>query len=321
MLQAHIKSFYKHKRASVTLEAALIFPILILLFYFFYMFLMACTIQMSMKAVAVTTVNSIAAQIHSIDKVGQLVKRHAGFNIYEQGQAQSHQKDSVLDAAWLEEQLLAVLPEPIYTIVSEGRRGNWWPTANLAATLIGKDMFEAMLMELPESKGFEKERLSLVYLQLPDIVNYTDATVKLTLQYELPYSIPFLSKKFIIREQASQRAWLPDARASNYAIDDNDMFIQVISITPEPVRPGNKARITVKTKPHTQLDIEITYKSGKSVAKNLNTMQANDQGEITWEWFVSGNTTSGLWQYHIKEAGGGHEVKGVFEVRRKKQDT
>jgi len=315
MLLPRIKRLKIQKNGSIALEAALIFPILILLFYLFYMFLLACLIQMSMKSVAVTTVNSISSQIHVVDKLGQVVKLKTGFT----GQMNSSSTISIDDEGWLDQQLLSLMPEPIYSIIDQGKRGNWWPATNLAATLIGKNIFENMLIQLPESRGFEKERLSLVYLQLPDIVNYTDATVSITLQYELPYSIPFLNKSFVLREQASQRAWLPDTRSNNFTLTEDDMFIQFVSITPNPVRPGNKAAITVKTKPNAQISIEITYKSGTSVAKNLESKTANDRGEITWEWFVSGNTTPGLWQYHFTEVGGEAELKGVFEVKKKEK--
>ena len=307
MPRALIKAIRQQKQASVTLEAALIFPLIIIIFYLFYTFLIACSIQMTMKSLATSTVNSIGSQIYSVDKVGQLIKqsRHNDNKVSNDGSNN------------LEQHIVSILPEPIYTVVKEGKKGNWWPSANLATTLLGKHLIEDMLLLLPESGGLEKNRLSLVYLHLPDIVNYTDATVKLTLQYELPYRIPFLDKPFVIREQASQRAWLPDARSNHYDILDDDMFIQVVSITPNPVRPGHKAKIVVKTKPHASLDISITYKSGTSIAKNLEVQQANSEGELAWEWFVSGNTTPGLWSYTITEVGGNTEVKGVFEVRKK----
>lgn len=314
-LLARIKGFKRNNKGSVTLEAALIFPLIIIIFYLLYLFLLACMIQMSMKSVGVTMVNSIASQIHAVDKVGQLVKQTSGYS------GDDNNRGDMLDEEWkmLSDHIIAVMPEPIYSVIEQGQRGNWWPAENLATTILGKQLFENILLELPESRGFEKDRLSLVYLQLPDIVNYTDANVKITLQYELPYSIPFIGQSLIIREQASQRAWLPDARSSNFTVTEDDMFIQLVSISPNPVRPGNRAQITVKTKPQAQLNIKIIYKSGTSVAKNLEVMQANEHGVITWEWFVSGNTTPGYWEYDITEVNGDAALQGVFEVRKKEK--
>lgn len=314
-LQHHIKKFIWRKKASFTLEAALIFPIIVFVFIFFYMILLACSIQMTMKSVATTTVNSIASNIHAVDYIGQLAKR--GMD-RERGSSADQSSSTSNNEGELLGQLLTAIPEPFYSVAEQGRKGNWWPATNLATTLIGKKLIEQMLTQLPESKALDQDRISLVYLQLPDIINYSDATVKITLQYEFPFNIPFTNKRFVIREQATQRAWLPDSRSNNFETTDDDMFIQVISISPTPVRPGNKAKITVKTKPHAILDISIFYKSGASVAKNLESKQADENGEMSWEWFVSGNTTHGIWQYEINEVNGQAKAKGVFEVKKKK---
>lgn len=314
MLQRHIKKFSTRKKGSFTLEAALIFPLIILVFIFFYTILLACSIQMSMKSIAAATVNSIASNIHAVDYVGQLVKQ----NIHYEGIPVQSNTTTTHDGT-LSDQLLQAIPEPFYSVVEQGKNGNWWPATNLATTWVGKSVIENLITHLPESRGIDKDRISLVYLQLPDIVNYSDATVKITLQYEFPFTIPFTNKPIVIREQATQRAWLPDSRSSNYEINEDDMFIQVLSISPMPVRPGNKATITVKTKPHATLDIGIIYKSGSSIAKNLESKQADENGEISWEWFVSGNTTPGIWQYQVTEVNGQAEAKGVFEVKKKKE--
>src|SRR5690606_7464158 len=123
MLLARTKGFKHGSKGSVTLEAALIFPLIIIIFYLLYMFLLACMIQMSMKSVAVTTVNSMASQIHAIDKVGQFVKQTSGYS------GETYNSGEMLEEEWimLSNHIIAVMPEPIYSVIEQGQRGNWWP--------------------------------------------------------------------------------------------------------------------------------------------------------------------------------------------------
>ncbi|WP_067934464.1 thermonuclease family protein [Alicyclobacillus kakegawensis] len=69
------------------------------------------------------------------------------------------------------------------------------------------------------------------------------------------------------------------------------------------VHRGQKASITVRTKPKALGTIEVDYKSGPSKAKGLGPKYANASGLISWTWTVGTNTTRGSWPVIIRANG------------------
>jgi len=316
-LNQHQKTRFPEKTTnetgSITMEAALVMPIFILFLFVFYLLLMTISAQMALQATAASSVQQISAHMHPIALMVDEMKDRTGSNITIQfDNADEGWKKTVYDIS-------GVLPAPMDSLVQEGLKGNWWPAANVAGTILGKNILDTLIQSQVSSPVLQKDKVELAYLQLPDLINYTDLNVTLALQYELPIKIPLMNQVITIREQAVQRVWIPDVRPSYYEInEEEDAYIYLVSLTPNPVKPGHKATLKVITLPNTKIDLGIVYKSGSSVARHLGEVTSNDKGEAEWTWHVSGNTTVGTWSMNIKLPEKSYSVDHIFNVAKSK---
>ena len=94
--------------------------------------------------------------------------------------------------------------------------------------------------------------------------------------------------------------------------------IEIISIT-SPVRRGNKASISINTKPNTFCKITVYYKSGYSKAKGLEPKYSDKDGKCAWTWKVGTRTTPGDWKIIIS-AEGLEPIETYFTVTSKTSD-
>lgn len=69
------------------------------------------------------------------------------------------------------------------------------------------------------------------------------------------------------------------------------------------VRPGEDARVEIRTKPGALGTIQVDYLSGPSRAKGLYPKKADVEGDIAWVWKVGTRTTPGKWPVWISAAG------------------
>lgn len=303
------RNFINKQQGSITLEAALIMPVLLLFLLLFYIFLMISSAQMALQATASATVQQISSNIHPI----ALVVNKWNANNSSQLTTDSSENEEGIRAVIYE--LSGSFPAPINQLLQESLKGNWWPAINLAGTTLGKDVLERYIWTNANYPVLEKDRVDLVYLKLPDLLNGTDQNVVLTLEYKLPLKIPFTNQPVTIREQAMQRAWLPDTKSASFEVsNEEEHFIDIVSLQPNPVRPGRKATLKVVTTPNTLIQLNIVYKSGNSTAKNLGIITSNENGEAEWTWHVSGNTTEGEWLFQISLPNEQYEVEQTFQV-------
>jgi hypothetical protein len=101
---------------------------------------------------------------------------------------------------------------------------------------------------------------------------------------------------------------------SRAAEDGKESFnVSFVSLEPNPVRPGRKATLVIRTTPGTAVDLTIIYKSGLSQAKHLGSATADASGLVSWTWHVSGRTTPGQWNWQVSNADGGIWTQS-FEV-------
>lgn len=295
----------KEQCGSITVEAAIVMPMLLLFILTFYLLLMIVSAQMALQATASASVQQIAAHIHPVAL------------LVEEWDIQSNPNANQVEEGWrkLAYDISGSFPPPVNQLVQEGLKGNWWPAANLAGTYIGKDIFEVYIRSNATYPVLNSNKVELVYLQLPDLVKHTDQNVVMTLEYELPLKIPLFNQSVIIREQAMQRAWLPDPRPSNFEMGEEEQaYIHIVSLSPNPVRPGRKATLKVVTTPNTTIELNVVYKSGSSVAKHLGSVTSDENGEAEWTWHVSGNTTEGEWLFKLSLPAQQYELEQAFTV-------
>jgi hypothetical protein len=166
-----------------------------------------------------------------------------------------------------------------------------------------------------DERVLDSERFKLTSLGLPEEGASGNAYLTLEAEYALPVQIPFLGKKLIIRESARERVWTGGSPSSSRLEEEGQATFNVafVSLEPNPVKPGRKATLIIRTTPGTKVGLDILYKSGLSQAKHLGSATADASGLITWTWHVSGRTTPGQWSWKVTSAEGGTWQR-TFEV-------
>lgn len=298
---------------SMVLEAALVLPLLLIILLLFIMMVRLCAVQMALQSAASQTVRQIATHIRPAD----LAFQKASSTIPDLGSIGVPLPD------WggeLAKEAAGWLPAPAGALAAAVLDGNWQPVTDAAATQIGRTAVEPLLRQFADKAVLQKERLRLSRLSLPDLKEKKQPYLTIEAEYEFPMSLPFLNRKIVLREQASERVWVSDAApAKESAAEDDVTPIQIVSIQPVPLRPGNKATVTALTSPGAAASLTVNYKSGTSTAKHLGSATADANGYVRWTWLVSGNTTPGTWELTAASASG-ETVSMHFNVT-KKEDT
>lgn len=295
-----------HDRGSITLEAALVAPLFLFLLLIFIVFIHISTVQMALQDAASQAVRQTAAYIYPIALATQ--------SDNEQPPKQPASKPLAGIQATAS-QLSDWLPDPAGALLNSALTGNWEATANWAA----RYALEPLVRQYAEPSVLQADKLTVSDVELPDLKKGSERPyLSITVRYELPIRLPFVGRPIILREHAVERVWINDTLAGGGADstgESADGFVQIIGLEPSPVRPGKKARLTVLTDPGQTLSITVEYKSGTSKAQNLGKMTADENGVISWEWHVSGNTTPGVWEL-VVTAEDGEQTRLHFEVNK-----
>jgi len=299
------------EEGSITFEAALVMPLFIAFLFVFYAVIMAISSQMALQHLASQSAQKLANYMHPAALIGDYLNDKLSTG------EQANFGDAAEGISELVYEVGSLLPHPLDTLLQEGAKGNYWPAANLAATVLGREVLEGIIIGSQDYSLLVEDNVSLVYLQLPDLIHYTDHNVIVALQYDLPFTLPFFGQRLSVREQAVQRVWLPDARSATFSIEEDDeAYIYITSLEPNPLKPGRKATIKAVTLPNSSISLDVIYKSGNSIAKNLGTTTSNDKGEVEWTWHVSGNTTPGVWTLRLTLTEKDYKVEQPFQVQK-----
>ncbi len=147
---------------------------------------------------------------------------------------------------------------------------------------------------------------------IPSMSGNTDPFIHITVSYSIPLKLPFRKKLIQIKKTAIERAWF--GSSAMISLNANQQ-VQIVSVTPNPVKRGKSAIIRAKVRPHAAAKIKIFYKSGSSIAKGLVEKKADSTGEVAWRWNVGGNTTPGQWTIEVYSDGVQDNI--LFEVKTK----
>lgn len=298
------------EQGSIVLEAALVMPLLLIVLLLFIVMIRLSAVQMALQSTASQTVRQIAANIHPVDLAFQQVSAHIPDFEPENMPMSNWTGIAATAAEWL--------PDPTGAVASAVLSGDWQPFVDVASTELGRFAVEPLLQQFADEAVIEKERVKLSRLTLPDLKDKQEPYLMIEAEYEFPLKIPFLKKRILLREQASERVWVSDAVPSQASGGEGAETIplQIVSIEPTPLFRGNKATVVARTSPGASLSLEVMYKSGQSQAKHLGKAVADENGFVSWTWLVSGNTTPGLWEL-TAEAASGEKVSMHFNVVKK----
>ncbi len=106
------------------------------------------------------------------------------------------------------------------------------------------------------------------------------------------YDIVFSSSEESgIKEIESEFSYTPQP---NYSTDD----VTLVHFT-DTVKRGLKAEIAIKGEPNTFYTIKVTYSSGVSRSKELESRNSDENGYVAWQWTVGAKTKVGEYPVEI----------------------
>ncbi|WCR26752.1 pilus assembly protein [Paenibacillus thiaminolyticus] len=313
------RSLFGDWRGSITVEAALLLPMVLLVFMFFVFMIQAAVIATSLQSAAMNAVKQVSAHLYPVSLL-------AVQSVGEDGD-RSGKPDKWLPPAQRMKMTVqefgrsfgSELPQPVSEWVEDGTEwaarqaeaAGEWGQARLAKMVI-----KPLLVRYGVQGVLREERLRVTHVKFPDLDKKTDPYFAIEVAYDLPMRVPFLNTTLTLSARAMERVWVGDGPAPSDSGNDlaNKPAPALVELTPEPLLPGRKARLIAKVEPNERVELIVYYKSGKSQAKHVGWATADADGLVKWEWHVSGNTTSGTWRLAVKTEDG-RSAERAFEVK------
>jgi hypothetical protein len=313
-----ITPIFKPRRAvhsgssgGITLETALIMPMFMLVIIFLIFLVQTSIISMALHGALSQTARQAASVWYP---VALATDKARGSELNRQIEQWNGKWLSVADTL---SQYGEWLPSPMNNWAEQASDASFSLEDNVA-----KHAFGQLIDQFTDKRVLDKERITLTAVELPDVENRDKAFLTIEAEYPLPMRIPFLGRQLVIRESARERAWIggsPSASRQTQEEEETEAFdVEFVSLEPNPVKPGRKATLVIRTKPGAIVDLSILYKSGASQAKHLGNAVADEAGLVAWTWHVSGRTTPGLWNWKVTNDSGAvwqqsFEVAGKIE--------
>lgn len=288
---------------GITLETALVMPSF-LLFVFFLIFLVKTSLIMMALHGALSQAARLTASVwHPIYMAQSDDSRK------DESSAPSIELGGVKDTIGA---LGPWLPAPLNDWAASIAEGRWSPEEEAA-----KLALEQLVLHLADEETLNADRLRIAAVKLPKPHSAEEGYLSIEAEYRLPLQLPWHRQPLALRVSARERAWIGGSPSRATLADPSaaPTDIAFVSLEPNPVRPGRKATLTLRTNPGATLDLTVIYKSGKSKAKHLGVAVADETGHVSWTWHVSGNTTSGEWTWVARAEDGGSYTQ-QFRVAR-----
>lgn len=294
---------------GVTLETALVMPIFLLFVFFLISIIQTTVIAMALHSALSQTAKQAAAAWYPIS-LGLEQARSTELN-----QQIEEWNDKWQKAGETVQQIAEWLPSPMKEWAVQVSSGSFSLEQEAAKLAFGQ-----LLEQFVDVHVLDHSRITLTSAQLPDQEDRARAYLTIQAEYTLPFQIPFTERKLVLRESVRERVWVGGSSSlSRLSSEEAAAFaVTLVSLEPNPVRPGRKATLVVRTKPGTVVDLSILYKSGLSQAKHLGSAKADASGLVSWTWHVSGRTTPGQWNWKVSTAAGG-VWQQAFQIAGKKE--
>jgi len=282
---------------SVTLETALAMPIFLLFVVFLIFMVRTAVISMALHGALSQTVRQAASAWYPIALATDQARG-----------SEINRKIEQWNGKWL------TAAETI------GKYGSWFPSpmsewAEQAGAMTfsleqhaARLAFGQLVDQFVDERVLDKSRLTVISVELPDVDDRTKAYLTVEAEYALPMKVPFLGRKLVLKESARERVWIGGSPSASRQMEENrekTFPVAFVSLEPNPVKPGRKATLVIRTEPGTTVDLSILYKSGLSQAKHLGSAVADETGLVSWTWHVSGRTTPGYWNWKVSNGEGG----------------
>ncbi|RCX20426.1 hypothetical protein DFP94_103151 [Fontibacillus phaseoli] len=295
------------------LEASLVMPVFVMVIFFFIYMVQLTLFSTQMDSVASNVVRQVSAHMYPV-ALGVSNRTEGGAT---GGDGHSPEGSVASPSTWnmpelslseWSDQYASELPSPLSHWISSAARKGEEPLQDIKNS-ISESMLDPVVKPMirPFLNGtwLNEDRIHVSRVTVPDLKSGKSPYFGLELSYELPIKIPFTGRSIVLQTRAEERLWIGDTEElvdEDESGDDEGTKGQpaIILTKPEPAYAGRRARITAKIAPGTTAKLTVHYKSGVSQAKYLGEASANEDGTVTWEWLVGGNTTPGTWTFVIE---------------------
>lgn len=306
---------WRQTEGSIVVEASILLPMILLLFLFFVYLIQAAVISTALQSAASNAVKQVAAHLYPIQKVVENAPALTETGALGQALSRPPAMLMKLTAQQFVHQFGSDLPEPLSGFAQDA--GAWFAEqaealGEQAQAAAGQALFHPLLQRYGVQHILKPDKVRVTHLRLPDLKEKREPFVALQVEYDLPMRVPLLMKTVTLTARASERAWIgdgPPPETQSSGSDQDKQAPQIVSIEPNPLKPGHGAKLTAKAAPHEQVKLIVYYKSGESIAKGLVWKQADTEGNVSWDWHVSGSTTEGTWRLKvISESGAASDM-------------
>ncbi|WP_052476156.1 TadE family protein [Cohnella kolymensis] len=281
---------------GVTLETALIMPMFLMLVVFLIFMIQTSVISMALHGAVSQTVRQAASAWYPVS-----------LSLEQARSSELNKQAEELHGKWLpvKEMLTEyghMFPSPMKEWAEQASQGSFSLEQQAAEIAFGE-----LARQFVDHNVLDDSRLHLAAVDLPSKDDREKAYLTLQAEYILPFQVPFLGRKLVIRESARERVWIGGSPSQSKLQGKSDQALDItfVSLEPNPVRPGRKATLVLRTTPGTRVDLSILYKSGISQAKHLGSAVSDSSGLVSWTWHVSGRTTPGQWNWQVSSPEGG----------------
>lgn len=291
---------------SVTLESALVMPIFLLFVLFLIFLVQTAVVSMALHGALSQTARQAASAWYP---VALATDKARGSELNRQLEQWNDKWLSVADTLgeygrWL--------PAPMNEWAEKASSVSFSVEEHAARLAFGE-----LMKPFLDRRVLNSANVRIVAVGLPDVEDRANAYLTLEGEYALPMRVPFLGRRLMLRESARERVWIGGSPSSSRQAGEErtgePFEAAFVSLDPNPVKPGRKATLVIRTEPGTVVDLSILYKSGPSQAKNLGSAVADESGLVSWTWHVSGRTTPGQWSMQVTNGDGGI-WQHLFEV-------
>jgi len=299
------------ERGSVTLETALVMPMFLLLVFFLIFIIQTAVISMALHGALSQTVRQAASAWYPISlSLDQIRSSSPGQQVQEWDKQLVRAGEAVSRYGHL-------LPSPLREWAERAAAGELSLESEAA-----KLAFDPLLKQFTDELVLDYDRITIVAVELPDANDRSQAYLTLRAEYALPFQVPFIGRRLTIRESARERAWIGGTPSGSLLAEEDgeSLNVELVSLEPDPVQPGRKATLVIRTEPGAAVDLSVIYKSGLSQAKYLGSATADASGLVSWTWHVSGRTTPGQWSLRVSSAEG-RQWEHAFQVKGKDRLT
>ncbi|MGZ9583587.1 TadE/TadG family type IV pilus assembly protein [Paenibacillus marinisediminis] len=290
---------------SIVLEAAVLLPLIMLLFVFFVYLIQAAVISTALQSAATQTVRQVAAHMYPVSLAAMKFQSDDPSGTVGSAMSKPPAQWMRLTVEQFTQEFAKTLPSPASDWIVDA--GKWAGGAaesagEQAQAAAGQYVFQPLLDRYGVKQVLQSDRIRLTHLKLPDLIEKRDPYIALQVEYDLPMRVPLLMTTITLTARASERVWVGDGPAAS-GNDGGTVTekppLEIISIEPKPLKPWGKARLVAKGAPNEMLKLKVYYKSGESVAQGLVWKMTDSEGFVSWEWVVSGHTTEGLWRLEV----------------------